>query len=158
MARRSARRDIGPPPGTTLLYDEFKALVLRQLLDAEALDRKLGIAIAALIATTGAVYAAHPAPIIGAPVASWLLVALVQAVRGFSYQDKFSDGPSASFYREREALDPEVIKWHALVLYEAAMQINADHLKQKGQRLTQVAATLGLVAAVGLVGKALGVA
>lgn len=159
MARhRPPLRRVGPPPGTSLLFDEFKGLVLRQLSDAEALDRKLGVAVAALVATTGAVYAAHPPRLIAALVAAWLLVGLVQAIRGFSYQDKFSDGPSSAFYRDRESFDSDVVMWHALVAYEAAMEVNASHLRRKGQKLTQVVVTLGLVASVGLLGKVLGVA
>jgi len=79
-------------------------------------------------------------------------------VRGFSYEDRFADGPDTLFFRDRETLDPEVIRWHALVAFEAAMEVNQRHLRTKGRRLTQVVITLGLVAATGLLGKILGVA
>ena len=92
--------------------------------------------------------------LIGGVLAGWLLAGLIQAVRGFSYEDRFTDGPDSEFFREREALEPDIIKWHALVAFEAALELNEPKLRTKGMRLTQVVVTLGLVAAVALLGKA----
>lgn len=70
------------PSGSELAYDVLSTQVLRQLSEADGIDQKLGVAIAALIAVAGAIYAAQPARIVAALASAWLLVALVQAIRG----------------------------------------------------------------------------
>ena len=69
---------VGPPAGSELAFDVLSAQVLRQLSEADGLDQKLGVAIAALIAVAGAIYAAQPPRLVGALAAGWLLAGLAQ--------------------------------------------------------------------------------
>ena len=101
-----------PPPGAEHAYDVLASRVIRQLSDADSLDTKLGAAVAILVALAGAVYAAQPPRIFAAIVSGWLAVALVQAIRGFTYDTKFADGVTAKFLTDRLALDSPAIKWH----------------------------------------------
>jgi hypothetical protein len=148
---------VGPPAGTDYAYEVLSAEVVRQLSEAENVDRKLGVAAAALVAVAGAIYAARPPAIIAAVISGWLLVALVQAIRGFFFE-QFGEGVNRRFLRERLELnlDPLVMKWHALVVLEVAHEVNRVKIQRKGRRLSQVMVTLGLVAAVGLLGKVFG--
>jgi len=148
---------VGPPAGTDHLYEVFRGQVDEQLVRAETLDRKLGVAIAALIAITGAIYAAGPPVAVGALLAAWLLVALVQAIRGFSYDDRFADGPDGAFLREREDLDPEIIRWHTLIVLEESLKANEPRLARNGRLLNQVTYTAGLIAATVLLSRVLGI-
>ncbi len=157
MPAGSRRVRIGPPPGTDHLYEAFTAQLAEQLANAETLDRKLGVATAALIAITGAVYAARPPVVVGGVIAGWLLVGLVQAIRGFSYDDRFAGGPDTAFLRERETLDPEVIRWHSLVVLEVSLELNEPRLARKGLRLNEVTLTVGIVAGVILLSRMLGI-
>ena len=157
MPTRRYQGNIGPPAGTDHLYEVFRRQVDEQLARAEMLDRKLGVAIAVLIAISGAVYAARPPTLVGAVFASWLLVALVQGIRGFSYDDRFADGPDSAFLREREALDPQVIRWHSLIVLEESVKANEPRLSKKGRLLNQVTYTVGLIAGCTLLSRMLGI-
>jgi hypothetical protein len=155
--RRSRRRVVGPPAGIEHAYDVISAEVARQLGDAENLDRKLAVATAALIAVAGAIYAARPPALVAGVIASWLLVALVQGVRGFLYDDRFGEGVNQQFLDERLDLDPIVIKWHEYVVLKEVQTSNRALLDRKGRFLSQVTITLGLVAGISLLAKSLGV-
>lgn len=131
--------------------------MIRQLSAVEGLDAKLGVAVAALIAVTGAIYAAQPPRIFAALVSSWVLVGLVQAIRGFRYDTGLAEGVNAKFLVERLQLEPPAIKWEAIVVLKLAHTANRARLDRKGRLLTRVVITLGLVAALALIGKMLGV-
>jgi hypothetical protein len=146
-----------PPPGTELVYQVFSERVTRQLSDADSLDTKLGVAIAALIALAGAVYAAPLPPILGGVVSALIIVALVQAVRGFIYDEKFAEGPNTKFFEDRMALDSTAIKFHSLEVLKAAYRANRKRLDRKGRLLSQVAITVGVVGVLVLIGKVFGV-
>ena len=145
-----------PPLGAEHAYDVLASRVIRQLSDADSLDTKLGAAVAILVALAGAVYAAQPPRIFAAIVSGWLAVALVQAIRGFTYDTKFADGVTAKFLTDRLALDSPAIKWHSLEPLKIAYSANKTRLDRKGRLLSQVALTAGLVAMVALVGKMTG--
>lgn len=145
------------PAGAELAYDVLLDQVLRQVGAVQSLDAKLGVAVAALIAVTGAIYAAAPPRIFAGLVSVWVLVALVQAIRGFVYDTGFTDGVNVKFLEERMYLQPAEIKQRAWVVLKAAQTANRERLDRKGRLLTQVTVTLGLVAGVGLIGKVFGV-
>jgi hypothetical protein len=111
-----------------------------------------------LIALAGGVYAAHPPAIVAGVISAWLAVALVQAIRGFRYDKDFADGVNAKFLEERLELEQAITKQHALEVLKAASAANKKRLDRKGQHLTQVAATAGLVAMVALLAKMIGIA
>ncbi len=157
MASTTPRR-VSAPPGSEFAFDVLSAQVLRQLSEADGLDQKLGVAIAALIAVAAAIYAAQPPRFVGALASAWLLVALIQSIRGFSYDTRYVEGVNATFLRERLQLQPQVIQWHAIVILEAAQRANRTRLHRKGRLLTQVIVTLGLVTGLSLIGKVLGLA
>jgi hypothetical protein len=146
-----------PPPGAELAYDVLSSQVIRQLSDAESLDTKLGVAVAVLVTLAGAIYAANPPPAAAAVVAGWIFVALIQAVRGFTYDTGFAEGVSAKFLEDRLRLDAVNIKWHSIEPLKAAQRANRKRLDRKGRLLSQVTATVGVIAALGLLGKMLGV-
>jgi hypothetical protein len=146
-----------PPAGSDHLYEVFRAQLDEQLTRAESLDRKLGVAIAALTAVTAGIYAARVPRIAAALLSAWLLVALAQAIRGFAYHDLFAGGPDRAFLHERERFEPEVIRWHTSVVMEESLALNEPKLARQGRILNQVIATLGLVAGVALLGRVLGV-
>lgn len=156
---RVAIQPAAPPaqlPGAELAYDVLSDQVVRQLAAVEGLDAKLGVAVATLIAVAGAIYAANPPRVVAGLVSGWLLVALVQGIRGFRFT-AFSDGVNAKFLDERMHLQPAEIKQRAWVILKAADTMNQARLNRKGQRLMQVTCTLGLVAGLGLLGKVLGI-
>jgi hypothetical protein len=145
-----------PPLGAELAYEVLSDQVVRQVAAVEGLDGKLGVAVAALITVAGAIYAANPPRIVAALVSGWLLVALIQGIRGFRYT-AFTDGVNAKFLDERLHLQPAEIKRRAWVVLKAAQKENQRRLDRKGGRLMQVTYTLGLVAGLGLLGKVFGV-
>lgn len=144
------------PPGADHAYHVLSDQVVRQVGVVDGLDAKLGVAVAALIAVTGAIYAAQPPRAIAALVSSWVLVALVQAIRGFAYDTRFADGVNAKFLDERLHLEPTEIRRRSLVILKAIQKRNKDRLDRKGRLLTQVTCTIGLLAGLGLAGKMLG--
>ena len=81
-----------------------------------------------LLLLPGAVYAAQPARIVAAVASAWLLVALAQAIRGFNYDTRYVEGVNAEFLRQRLALAPDVIMWHAVVVLELAWTVRAASL------------------------------
>ncbi|MEA2628999.1 MAG: hypothetical protein QOJ10_1459 [Chloroflexota bacterium] len=131
--------------------------MIRQTESVDGLDNKLGVAVAALIGVTGAIYAAQPPRIVAALVSGWVLVALFQAIRGFKYDRGYADGVNAKFLDERMHFQPIEIKQRSLAVLKVIETRNQERLLRKGRLLTQVTATLGLVAGVGLLGKMLGV-
>jgi hypothetical protein len=143
-------------PGAELAYEVLSDQVVRQVAAVDGLDAKLGVAVAALIAVAGAIYAANPPPIVAGMVSGWLLVALIQGIRGFRFMT-FSDGVSADFLDERMHLQSAEIKQRAWVVLKTADKWNQDQIDRKGRRLMQVTYTLGLVAGLGLLGKMLGI-
>jgi hypothetical protein len=144
------------PAGAEHSYEVLSDQVVRQVAAVDGLDTKLGVAVVALITVAGAIYAANPPRIVAALVSGWLLVALIQAIRGFRYTT-FIDGVNAKFLDERMHLLPAEIKRSAWVVLKAADEVNQAQLDRKGRRLMQVTYTLGLVAGLGLLGKALGI-
>jgi hypothetical protein len=144
------------PPGAELAYEVLSDQVVRQLAAVEGLDAKLGVAVAALIAVTGAIYAAAPPRIVAAVVSVWVLGALVQAIRGFRYAP-YTDGVNVKFLEGRMHLQPAEIKLRAWVVLKIAEKENRQRLDRKGGRLMQVTYTLGVIAGVALLGKVLGV-
>ena len=144
------------PAGSEFAYAVLSDQVLRQLSEADSLDQKLGVAIAALIAVAGALYAAQPTRLVAALASALVLVALVQAIRGFNYDTRYVEGVNATFLGERLSLQPAVIQWRALMILEAAQRANRERLHRKGRMLNQVILTLGIVTGVALVAKVLG--
>ena len=144
------------PPATELAFEVLSDQVVRQVAAVDSLDTKLGIAVVALITVAGAIYAANPPHVVAGLVSGWLLVALVQGIRGFRYR-AYIDGLNAKFFDERMHLQPAEIKRRAWVVLKAAQKENQVRLDCKGGRLMQVTYTLGLVAGLGLMGKALGI-
>lgn len=130
--------------------------MIRQVSAVDGLDAKLGVAVAALIAVTGAIYAAQPPRIFAALVSGWVLVALVQAFRSFRYDTGYTDGVNTKFLDERMHLQPAEIKRRSLAVLKAAEKKNQDRLDRKGHLFTQVTFTLVVVAVLGLLGKVLG--
>jgi hypothetical protein len=149
----ASNRTDGPPPGIEHAYDVIYERVIRQLTDAESLDNKLGVAIAALIALVGAVYLAQGPQVIEGVISALVLAAMVQAVRGFTYDDKFTDGVKSKFLEDRFALRAPEIKWHSFEVLKAAEKANRMRLDRKGLLLSQVALTVAVIAGVVLVGK-----
>ena len=143
-------------PGAELAYDVLLDQVRSQISAVDAIDAKLGVAVGALIAVTGAMYAAGPPAIVAGLVSGWSLCALVEAIRGFRYQP-FTDGMNVKFFAERMHLQPAEIKRRARVVLQRAQEVNEQRLNRKGRRLMRVTYTLGLIAGVALLGKALGV-
>jgi hypothetical protein len=146
-----------PPPGTELVYQILSDRVTRQLSDADSLDNKLGVAIAALIALTGAIYAVQLPRIPGGVILGLILVALIQAVRGFIYDEKFAEGADTKFLADRMILDSPTIKWHSIEVLKAAYKANRNRLDRKGRLLSQVGITMGVVGSLVLIGKIIGV-
>ena len=130
--------------------------VARQLADADSLDTKLGVTIAALIALAGAIFVSPLPPVLSGWVSALVVVALIQAIRGFTYDDKFAEGPNSKFYEDRMTMDTLGIKSHSLEVLKAAYKANRDRLDRKGRFLSQVAITVGIVGSLALIGKVLG--
>jgi hypothetical protein len=130
--------------------------VVRQVAAVDDLDAKLGVAVVALITVAGAIYAANPPRLVAGLVSGWLLLALVQAIRGFRFTT-FADGVNAEFLDQRMHLQPAEIKRRGWEVLKAADKLNQAQIERKGGRLMQVTYTLGLVAGLGLLGKMLGI-
>lgn len=147
-----------PPPGTDHVYHVVYERVIRQLSDADSLDTKLGVAIAALIALAAAIYAAPLPQILGGWISALIVVALIQAVRGFIYDEKFAEGPDLKFFEDRMGLDSIGLESHSIEVLKAAYGANRKRLDRKGRLLSQVGITVGIVGSLALVAKMLGLA